>query len=484
MTRRWLLLLACLLALLGLVSCHRASEELAKLENKRGTVDRDQAKAQGAWAAAAVGASFVVGDGVRTARAATAQLKLSDGSSVNLQEKTLLRFLATPPGKKSHGLDVQAGEVELDVGQNALEIETLAGPATLEPGSRVKLRKTEQGTQFAVEIGAAHLTDAQRDLKAGDALEIGIGRAVIERPSSPPVASATASSAASPLASAVPASTTPADEQRPRGPEVADFWAAPGESLIVHDPHPPTVVGFSAGRCPGVTVLEVGAKKRETIGSGKVTAALPAGAQRYRLRCDADSAPFAEGTVTVLADAGSRRLASAAPVNRIDADGRRYTILYQSLPPKVSVRWPNPPSAGPFALFVRSQGKGQKQFSAAAPSYALPAGTLGEGTHELWFGAGAELSRKTTVVVQFDNAAPTASIGSPAERGFAPGATVTAAGMALPGWSVTVAGHELAQDGQQRFSGEVSAPADASALAIRFAHPQRGVHFYLRRPSR
>jgi len=261
------------------------------------------------------------------------------------------------------------------------------------------------------------------------------------------------------------------------------MWLAPGESLIVHDPHPPTVVGFNATRCAGVTVLEFGAKKRETVGSGKVTAALPAGAQRYRLRCDAESAPFAEGTVSVLSDSGSRRLASAAPVNRIDADGRRYTILYQSLPPKVSVRWPNPPSAGPFALFVRSQGKAQKQFSAAAPSYALPTGTLGEGTHELWFAAGSESSRKTTVVVQFDNAAPTASISSPAERGFAPGATVTAAGMALPGWSVTVAGRELAQDGQQRFSGEVSAPADASALAIRFAHPQRGVHFYLRRPS-
>jgi hypothetical protein len=483
MHRRSLLLLCCVLALLGLAACQRASDELAKLEAKHGVVDRDQAKAQGAWGTAAVGAGFEVGDGVRTSSAATAQLKLSDGSSLTLQERTLLRFLATPPGKKSRGLDVQAGEVELDVGRDALEIETLAGPAMLEPGSRVKLRKTEQGTRFAVEIGAAHLTDAHRDLKAGDELEIGIGRAVIERVTPPPVASAPAASAASQVASATPPAALAADEQRARGPNSVDMWVAPGESLIVHDPRPPTAVGFSAARCAGITVLEVGTKKRETVGSGKVTAALPAGAQRYRLRCDGETAPFAEGTITVLPDSGSRRLASAAPVNRIDADGRRYTILYQSLPPKVSVRWPNPPGAGPFALFVRSQGKGQKQFSAAAPSYALPAGTLSEGTHELWFGAGGEVSRKTTVVVQFDNAAPTASISSPAERGFGPGATVTAAGMALPGWSVTVAGRELAQDGQQRFSGEVSAPADASALAIRFAHPQRGVHFYLRRPS-
>jgi hypothetical protein len=86
-------------------------------------------------------------------------------------------------------------------------------------------------------------------------------------------------------------------------------------------------------------------------------------------------------------------------------------------------------------------------------------------------------------VVQFDNAAPTASISSPAERGFAPGASVAVAGMALPGWTVSVAGRDLPQDNQQRFSGEVTAPGDRSALTIRFAHPQRGVHYYLRRSS-
>jgi hypothetical protein len=483
MNRCWALLFWCLLALAALVGCHHASDELAKLDTKQGTVDRDLAKQQGAWTNAALGAGFVVGDGVRTARGATAGLKLSDGSGVILQEKTLLRFLASPPGKKSHGLDVQTGEVQLNVGPEALQIETQAGPATLEPGSRMTLRKTEQGTQFAVEIGAAHLTDAHRDLKAGEELEIGIGRAVIEPVALPSAPTSAASAASAAASGAPPLASATADEHRSHGPEIADLWAAPGDSLIIHDPHPPTVVGFAATRCAGVTVLELGVKKRVTIGAGKVTAAFAAGAQRYRLRCDADSAPFAEGSISVLSDSGSRRLASGAPANRIDADGRRYTILYQSLPPKVSVRWPNPPSSGPFALVVRSQGKGQKQFSTAAPSFSLPAGALGEGSHELWFSAGSEQSRMTTVVVQFDNAAPTASISSPAERGFAPGATVTAAGTVLPGWNVSVAGRELSQDAQQRFSGEVSAPADASALAIRFAHPQRGVHFYLRRPS-
>jgi hypothetical protein len=403
---------------------------------------------------------------------------LSDGSGVALQEKTLLRFLATPPGKKRHALDVQTGEVELDVGNEALEVQTQSGPAVLEPGSRVRIRKTDAGTRFAVEIGAAHLTEAHRDLKTGETIEVGIGQAVIE--STPaPVASATAAPSAAPIPSA-----TDATDTRRHGPELADMLVGAGDSLIVHDPHPPTVIGFATSRCPGIAVLELGAKKRETIGTGTVTAAFPAGAQRYRLRCDTDAKPFAEGSISVVQDSGNRRLSSAAPMNRIDTDGRRYTILYQSLLPKVSVRWPNPPSSGPFTLGLSSQGKGQKTFSSASASYALPAGTLGEGSHELWFEAHGERSRKTSVVVQFDNAAPTASISSPAERGFAPGASVSVSGMALPGWTVSAGGHELPQDSQQRFSGDVPGPVGVAALTIRFSHPQRGVHYYLRRSSR
>jgi len=474
----------CWLAVVVAVGCHRAADTLAKLEAKQGSVDRDLAAQQGKWATATLGAGFEVGDGVRTAAGATAKLRLSDGSGVSLQEKSVLRFLASPPGKQAHGLDLQQGEVQLDVAGAALELETEAGPALLQPGSRVKLRKTEQGTRFAVEIGAARLSDENRDLKPGESIEVGIGRAIIE--TLPPQASAAgpapsvASASPSPSASVVPSE----HDSRARGPELADLLAAAGDSLTIHDPHPPTVVGFATPRCPGLAVLEVGSKRRETVGNGRVTAAFSAGTQHYRLRCDAEPSPFAEGTLSVLHDAGSRRLASAAPANRIDTDGRRYTILYQSLLPKVSARWPNPPSAGPFTLTLSSQGKAQKQFSSQAPSYSLPAGVLGEGTYQLWFDAHGESSRKTTVVVQFDNAAPTASISAPAERGFGPGQPVQVSGTALPGWTVSVGGRDLAQDSQQRFSGEVPAPADVGALLIRFSHPQRGVHYYLRRSSR
>lgn len=479
---RALLLMGCWL----LLCCARSSEELAKLETKQGQVDRDFAAGLGKWLTAPVAASFKVGDGVRTAAGATAKLRLSDASNVVLQEKTLLRFLATPPGEKSRGLDVQEGEVELDVGNEELKIQTGSGPAVLAPGSRIRLSKTARGTRFAVEIGSALLSDAKRDVKAGDAIEIGIGSAVLEPapPSAPPPSATTSAPApaVSVLGSEAAAAQLDQDE-RARGPETLDLLAAPGESLIIHDPHPPTVVGFVTARCSGIAVLEVGAKRRETIGARQVSAAFAAGSQRYRLRCDAEKEPFAEGTIHVLSDSGTRRLAGAAPSNRIDADGRRYTILYQGLLPRFSVRWPNPPSSGPVALQVRS-AKGVRRFAGAGPSVTLPGGALAEGSHELWFEAGGQRSRSTTVVVQFDNAAPTASISAPAERSFAPGATVAVAGSALPGWTVSVQGRELVQDGQHRFSGEASAPTDVRALAIRFSHPARGVHYYLRRSSR
>jgi hypothetical protein len=467
-----------------LLACARDAEELAKLEAKQGQVDRDFAATLDKWLAAPLEARFKVGDGVRTAGGSTAKLRLSDASSLVLQEKTLLRFLATPPGAKSRGIDVRQGEVELNVGNEQLKIETGSGPAVLAPGSRVKLLKTERGTRFAVEIGSASLSDAKRELRAGDAIEIGIGQAILE-----PLPAASTRAALLPLPavpSALPGSSASPSmdaDARPRGPDVIDFLAGAGDSLILHDPHPPTAVGFNTSRCAGTAVLELGVKLRQTVGVGTVSAAFPAGAQRYRLRCDTEGQPFAEGTISVLADAGSRRLSGAAPTNRIDADGRRYTILYQSLLPKVSVRWPNPPSPGPFSLQVRST-KGQKRYPSAAASVSLPTGALGEGSHELWFEGSGQRSRATTVVVQFDNAAPTASISAPGERSFAPGATVSVSGSALPGWTVSVQGRELAQDAQQRFSGEAPAPSDVRALAIRFSHPQRGVHYYLRRSSR
>jgi hypothetical protein len=55
--------------------------------------------------------------------------------------------------------------------------------------------------------------------------------------------------------------------------------------------------------------------------------------------------------------------------------------------------------------------------------------------------------------------------------------------MAIDGATVSVGAAQLPLDGDNRFEGDLSTPADLDALAIRFAHPRSGVHYYLRRVS-
>jgi hypothetical protein len=158
-------------------------------------------------------------------------------------------------------------------------------------------------------------------------------------------------------------------------------------------------------------------------------------------------------------------------------------VLYQTLLPMISVRWPNAPAAPAYTLRVGSNSKA-RTFTTNEPSHSLPTGALPEGDHTLLFEGGGMRSKQTSLAIRFDNAAPTASISSPLDRSFAPGARVTVAGSALPGWTVSSVGRELAQDAQNRFSGEVTAPVAERALVIRFSHPSRGNHYYLRRSVR
>ncbi|HET7541601.1 MAG TPA: hypothetical protein VFK05_17120, partial [Polyangiaceae bacterium] len=272
-----------------------------------------------------------------------------------------------------------------------------------------------------------------------------------------------------------------------RGLDRVDLAIAAGESIIVHDPRPPTAVGVLAGdRCAGGAVLSVeGRSREERVGQGRVGVALPSGTHRYALHCLAEGGvrgdKIAQGTISIIPDAGLRRLATSAPLSNVDADGRRYTVLYQSLQPRIAVQWPNAPAASSYQLTVTSP-RGTKNITTSSPHHLFASGSLVEGQHTISFQAAGRRSRETTLVIRFDNAAPAASIASPADGSFAPGASVLVSGTAQPGSVVTVGGETLQQDAQNRFSMAVNAPAD-QALAIRFVQPQRGVHYYLRRSA-
>jgi hypothetical protein len=274
-----------------------------------------------------------------------------------------------------------------------------------------------------------------------------------------------------------------------RGPGYVDFSARGGDSFAVHDPSPPTAIGFGVGgACPGEAVIELkGKSPTRSSGSGTVSILVSAGSHKYEVHCTnaggVDPHAAMTGTVAVMRDGGTARLPRTAPATLVDADGRTYTVLYQNLLPKITVRWPSAPQGSSYTLNVSSPGGTNATYSSGTPSYSFASGALREGVHRLSFQAGPLHSKETSVEIKFDNASPTATITSPGNGSFSPGGSVLVSGIAMEGWKVYAGGKELTLDAAQRFSAETAVPGSERALAIEFVNPRRGVHYYLRRTS-
>lgn len=640
MTRTLALLVAVLSALLSAAavacsSCGR-SGVLATLLEKHGSVERDHAASVGQWMGAEVGAQFRVGDGVRSHTSAGARLELDDRSKLVLESETVIRFLNAPSKSDGPQLSLEMGEASLETADRPVRLSTDVGIAVIEPGTQVRLKKTDAGVRYEVSVGLARIEQT-----SGERIEVAPGQTrTLTRASAPPAESRSVAAAPPPAPSAAaspgprapdtseliarvrgygasvkppgaidfsalapgdsalapdttlrlpahgtaevergnerallrgagefvvggkdkPFVTTSAggvslDETRtevhvsvPGGTIVArlgssadvrvkkgtaevsvsagkvelrgasaretldagehgavsakgeieiaerslsyrDFSIALGQSCAVHDPSPPTALGFSTEHdCPEGAVVELqGRTKIRARGTGTVSVLLPAGSHRYQVRClDHDGKPGdvrKKGSITILHDGGTARLPRTAPETVVDTDGRNYTVLYQSLLPKISVRWPKAPKPGPYTLRATTGGK-TETVSTAAPFHAFASGALREGSNRLSFqAASGETSKVTTVDIRFDNAAPAASLTSPVNGQFTPGQTVTVAGTALEDWTVSVGGKTLPLDAQQRFSNAIATPAGERALAILFVNPRRGVHYYLRRAA-
>jgi hypothetical protein len=157
--------------------------------------------------------------------------------------------------------------------------------------------------------------------------------------------------------------------------------------------------------------------------------------------------------------------------------------MYQNLLPAVTVRWPKAPQAKAYQLMLSSTGREEKRLSLKAPRHTFASGELKEGTHSGHFEAiGPAVASKTiTVQIQFDNAAPRASIKQPVSGSFVPGQEVTVEGVTEPGWRVFADSKEIESDSSHRFSGTVQTSAQYNGMALKLSHEQRGVHYYLRR---
>jgi hypothetical protein len=628
----WIGALLALASVLGVLLLRQSEGDgvVATLEQAQGGIERDHAGATGLFVAAALGSRFRVGDGIRTAHAATAALVLDDGSKLALEQDTLVRFLATPPDAGGRGIDIEAGAATLEAGTSPLLLYTNVGFARLEPGTRIALAPRATGIEFSVQMGLARFEtkDGTQTVEAGGEITIAIGGAILEAPRQPAtrarppaeeqpqdklsaVVDGTAVQVRGPAGGAwqplpagpaelaagstlrIPSSArvtlafeggsiamqgkgefivgapgaafvqtgggslfvdrgrTPVSlgvpggsiivraaskaeaivkakntqlrvgagsadviasngrdtvfagegatllssgklEVTGRGPAYADMVAAAGTSFVVHDPSPPTSVGFRLRDvCPTGGLIETLATSGSRVlssarGDELANILLDRGTHHYRARCVGREgvAPVASvtGVVTILRDAGTGVLSRVPPMSRIDTDGRSYTVTYQNLLPQIVVRWPKAPEAASYTLTLRSR-RGVSSTRAPRPTLTFDAGQLSEGTHMLTFSADGRSSAPTKLSIVFDNAAPTARIQSPANGGFQLGSAVNVAGVAAPGWGVSVAGRELAMDDQSRFSEQVTESSDQQTLQLRFSHPRRGVHYYLRRAA-
>ena len=271
-------------------------------------------------------------------------------------------------------------------------------------------------------------------------------------------------------------------------PSYFDFRAVAGESLTIHDPRPPTAVQLSFdGKCPDGGIIEVDRDARfrtAKISSGRHFAniLIGGGTWAYRLRCTTngvDGSAVASGRITALRDDGRRPLPRNQGVNDIDADGRNYRISYQSAIPNLVVHVPNPGAR--HQLHLAAGGK-EQTFDSSTPSITVPGAKLHEGTYTYWVDRdGVKQDKVSTLTIDFDQTAPQVYIESPI-NGSAWHGDLDVRGAVLPGWSAAVEAIAIPIDPQRRFAAKVGIPGGA-ALAIRLSHPQRGVHYYLRRPK-
>lgn len=266
-----------------------------------------------------------------------------------------------------------------------------------------------------------------------------------------------------------------------------------GQSLVIHDPRPPTAVGFVFGDKCEVGVLRLSGKRSSIVaddfarGRRKVALGLGPGRVDYRLSCLdqlGEEGPVVDrGTITVLQDSGSKPVPVKAPSTFVDVNGRSYTVLYQNQLPQVTVRWSSAPSDVSSFKLIRTSGGASRSYPTTSASYTFRSGALGEGTHTVYFEGGGRVSRRSNITILFDNATPAASLQTPAGSGVSSGGTLRLAGTGLPGWTVTVDGKSVGQDADGRFAVTTTMPSDGRPAAVVLTHPSRGAHVYLRRPA-
>ncbi len=266
-----------------------------------------------------------------------------------------------------------------------------------------------------------------------------------------------------------------------RAPAHATISIAAGESPVIHDPRAPTAVGvrFGAG-CTGPGIVEV-AKDRSfkrvlaraggTVGGNVL---LPTGVYAYRVRCgDKASA----GSIRIFPDSGRVPLPKAAPRTLVEADGREYMVLYQNLLPEFTLSWRDAPVRASYQFVIQPATGDAKRLTNTAPRLGLKPGDLREGTYRFWveIPETGGRSAETRIVIDFDNAAASASI----DRVDAKDNKAHVNGTVIEGSTVSSGGSAIDLDQHRRFSADLSRVEGETGISVRIAHPKLGINYYV-----
>lgn len=311
-------------------------DTIAELRTTEGEVQRDHSGAVGRWEGAAVGATFVFGDGLRTRDASRASVLFRGGGEMRVDPRSVVRFLRTRPESNERGVGVETGQVEIEAGGVPLRIRTGVGVAVLEGGARVQLRGEDGALRFTVTVGAATLESAAGTtaLTAGQGIVVDIGGAVLERfggaalapdagpaPRPPDAAPRDAGMVdAGPMAATAIAATVEGGRAQLRAPG-ARRWSAIAEGNVA-------LVAGSGVRVPRGVRVEVvrGAERARLIGAGEYVVGAADGAlvQAISGRVDVEATG---SDVVVRAPGGTivARGAGEGSAARIDAIGRGET---------------------------------------------------------------------------------------------------------------------------------------------------------------
>ncbi|MBA2543126.1 MAG: hypothetical protein H0V17_26025, partial [Deltaproteobacteria bacterium] len=146
--------------------------------------------------------------------------------------------------------------------------------------------------------------------------------------------------------------------------------------------------------------------------------------------------------------------------------------------PDIAVTFPG--TGTNFVLHLARAGK-DLTFPAKSPKVKIEGKQLSEGTYLYWFDRdGVKQDKVNSLKIQFDNTAPQVYIELPVNGRPWPAGDIDVKGSVVPGWTAAVDTAAIPLDGARRFIAKVGQPP-GRALAIRLSHPQRGVHYYLRR---